>query len=46
MARSRFSICLLAMTALCMAAAPGFAQFGSIFRDDGREGRSPATFQS
>ena len=28
MARSRFSICLLAMAALCMA-APAFAQFGS-----------------
>jgi hypothetical protein len=35
MARSRFSICLLAMAALCMAAPPAVAQFGSIFRDDG-----------
>jgi hypothetical protein len=35
MARSRFSICLLAMVALCLATPPAAAQFGSIFRDDG-----------
>jgi hypothetical protein len=34
MARSRLSICLLAMAALFMTAAPAYAQFGSIFRDD------------
>jgi hypothetical protein len=35
MARSCLSICLLAMAALFMVAAPAYAQFGSIFRDDG-----------
>jgi len=35
MARSRLSICLLAMAALFMVAPPTYAQFGSIFRDDG-----------
>jgi hypothetical protein len=34
MARSRLSICLLAMAALSVVAAPAHAQFGSIFRDD------------
>lgn len=34
MARSRFTICLLAIAALCMAATPASAQSGSIFRDE------------
>jgi hypothetical protein len=34
MARSRFSSCLLAMAALGMAASPGFAQIGSIYREE------------
>jgi hypothetical protein len=34
MARSRFTICLLAIAALFMAATPVFAQLGSIFRDE------------
>ena len=34
MARSRLSICLLTIAAL-LTAVPAFAQFGSIFRDDG-----------
>ncbi len=45
MARSRLSICLLAMAALSMAAAPAHAQFGSIFRDDGPP-RPPADVPS
>src|ERR1019366_695640 len=34
MARSRFTICLLTIAALFMAATPAFAQLGSIFRDE------------
>jgi hypothetical protein len=45
MARSRLSICLLAMAALSMVAAPARAQFGSIFRDDGPP-RPPADVPS
>jgi hypothetical protein len=45
MARSRLSICLLAMAALSMVAAPAHAQFGSIFRDDGPP-RPPADVPS
>src|SRR5665213_2973271 len=45
MARSRLSICLLAMAALFLGAAPVHAQFGSIFRDDGPP-RPPADVPS
>jgi hypothetical protein len=45
MARSRLSICLLAMAALSVLAAPAQAQFGSIFRDDGPP-RPPADVPS